>query len=132
MATLNQMTREDYLRAEGAQMMIRLLCDLWQNNIYSFYHKDGEKMSVVKCTPIQMLDAIRRFTAGVMNADAYLKNEVVVYCPVWCENKGKPIIQRIDIITKNEYDRQQKNALTTSISHTFTYSKKLRNDKRST
>lgn len=130
MATLNQMTREDYLRAEGAQMMIRLLCDLWQNDICSFYHKDGEKVSVVKCTPIQMLDAIRRFSAGVMNANAYLKNEAVVYCPVWCEIKGKPIIQRIDIITKNEYDRQQKNALTTSISHTYMSSKSSEDNKR--
>ena len=111
MATLNQITREDYLHTEGAQMMIRMLCELWQNDILSFYHKDGEKVTVVKCTPIQMLDAIRRFTAGVLNADAYLKNEEVVYCPVWGEKKGKPIIQRIDIITKNEYDRRRQTAL---------------------
>lgn len=111
MATLNQMTREDYLRAEGAQMMLMLLCELLKNDICSFYHKDGEKVSVVKCTPIQMLDAIRRFTAGVLNADAFLKDEEVVSCPVWGEKKGKPIIQRIDIITKNEYDRRRQTAL---------------------
>ena len=108
MATLNQITREDYLHAEGAQMMIRMLCELWQNDILSFYHENGEKVTVVKCTPIQMLDAIRRFTAGVLNADAYLKNEEVVYYPMWGEKKGKPIIERIDIITKNEYDRRRR------------------------
>lgn len=102
--TLNKITRDDYLLAQGAQMMIRMLCELWQNDSISFIHKDGEKESVVKCTPKQMLDAIRRFTSGVLNADAYLKNEEVVYCPVWGEKKGKPAIERIDIITKEEYD----------------------------
>lgn len=104
------MTREDYLRAEGAQMMIRLMCELWQNDICSFYHKDGEKVTVVKCNPIQILDAIRRFTAGVMNADDFLKYEKVVYCPVWGEKKGKPVIERIDIITHQQYrDYENKN-----------------------
>lgn len=70
---------EDYLHAEGAQMMIRMLCELWRYETFKFYHGDGEKVSAVKCTPLQMLDAIQRFTAGVLNADAYLKNEEVVY-----------------------------------------------------
>ena len=87
MATLNQITGEDYLHAEGAQMMIRMLCELWQNDILSFYHKDGEKVTVVKCTPIQMLDAIRRFTAGVLNADAYLKTKRLSIAP--CGEKRK-------------------------------------------
>ena len=108
MATLNQMTREDYLRAEGAQMMLRLLCDdFCSKGDNTFRRWNGERYETAKFTPYQWLDAIRRFTAGVLNADAYLKGEEIVYCPVWGEKKGKPIIQRIDIITKNEYDRRR-------------------------
>ena len=107
MATLNQMPAEDYLRAEGAQMMIRRLCEWCANGNDVFYTKFEGKPKTVSCTPQQSLDAIRRFTAGVINADIFLKYDELVVCPVWGEKKGKPIIERLDIITRREYDERK-------------------------
>lgn len=105
---LNAITHDDYLRAEGAQMMLRLLCDdFGSKGDNTFSRWNGERYETAKFTPYQWLDAIRRFTAGVLNADAFLKNEDVVYCPVWGEKKGKPTIERIEIITKEEYDARE-------------------------
>lgn len=103
------MTREDYLRAEGAQMMLRLLCDdFGAKDDYTFSRWNGERYERAKFTPYQWLDAIRRFTSGVMKADLYLKGEEIVYCPVWGKKKGKPTIERIDIMTIKEYEKNNK------------------------
>lgn len=89
-------------------MMLRLLCDdFCVKGDDTFSRWKGERYETAKFTPYQWLDAIRRFTAGVLNADAFLKKEEVVYCPVWGEKKCKPIIERIDIITKKEYDERK-------------------------
>lgn len=101
---LNKITMEDYLHAEGAQMAIRLLCEIFEHENFTFDRKVGDEYKTVKCKPYQILDAIRRFTAGIFNADCFLKNESIVMCPVWCDKKGKQLIERIDIITKKEYD----------------------------
>lgn len=98
--TLNKITAEDYLLAQGAQMMLRLLCDIFEHDDMCFYHKNADgTLDKAKATPYQLLDAIRRHTAGIINMDNYLRmSNDLVLCPVWGKKKnGKATIERIDI-----------------------------------
>ena len=104
--TLNSITREDYLRAEGAQMLVRILCDEFGGDDsmqFSKKNSDGTYDSA-KYTHFQWIDAIRRFGSGVLNMDEYLNyRDGLKWCPVYVrDKKGKLKIERIDIKRKTD------------------------------
>ena len=111
--TLNSMTREDYLRAEGAQMLLRILCDeAGAENGWTFQKMNGNgSWERVRYTPYQWLDAIRRYTSGVINMDVFLKSrDTLMMSPVWSrDKKSKLKIDRIDIKPKTEGRQREEN-----------------------
>ena len=105
--TLNKITREDYLRAEGAQMLIRILCDEFGGNETDAYFSKRNADGIyerAKYTPYQWLDAIRRFGSGVLTMDEYLnQKDNIKWCPVFGrDKKGKLTVERIDIKRKTD------------------------------
>lgn len=100
--TLNRITHDDYLRAEGAQMAIRLLCDMFEGHDPCFYRKtDGVVEKSKPTLPYQWLDAVRRFTSNIFGAVDFInQSRDIVWHPVFSEKKGKLVVERIDIIDK--------------------------------
>lgn len=111
--TLNSMTRDDYLRAEGAQMLLRILCDeAGDENGWTFEKRNGDgSWERARYTPYQLLDAIRRYTSGVISMDMFLKSrDTLMMSPAWSRDKnGKLKIDRIDIKPKTDGRQREEN-----------------------
>lgn len=102
--TLNAITHDDYFRAQGAQMMIRLLCaDFEHFDPYFQRKRDGIWEKAKATTPYQWLDAVRRFTANTFGAIDFINqaDDDLIWHPVFAEKKGKLIVERIEIQRKN-------------------------------
>lgn len=103
--TLNRRTHENYLRIEGAKMMIRQVCDFLEtcrpacNNgkkqktgLDIGPHKDdnGElKWFEIKCTDEQIIDAIRRYTINSWNCSDFIHGVAEFSVSAEFDSKGK-------------------------------------------
>lgn len=109
--TLNAITHDDYLRAQGAQMMIRLLCSMFESDNFTPYfsrQRDGVWEKSKATTAYQWLDAVRRFTSNTFGAIDFINQESdLVLHPVFKEEKGKLIVERIEIQRKNEKESER-------------------------